>query len=169
NVIKFRSRQHKYLFLNATKILTSFRTVQEYSAFSEKRMKFINDRLDFELVYLQHGILHAHTPWIYSSEKNKIDKFVVSSNFEKQNLIKNYNYRPESIIETGMARFDFVKSLKPTSNKIIFAPSWRVSLVNSSKGGEWAIKEEAFKNSSYYTEINTLISSKEFTDLLEKE
>ncbi|MDM5299637.1 glycosyltransferase [Bacillus pumilus] len=169
HVIKFRSRQHKYLFLNATKILTSFRTVQEYSAFSEKRMKFINDRLDFELIYLQHGILHAHTPWIYSSEKNKIDKFVVSSNFEKQNLIENYNYRPESIIETGMARFDFVKSHTPTSNKIIFAPSWRVSLVNSSKNGEWAIKEEAFKNSSYYNEINKLISSKEFTDLLEKE
>ncbi|MCM3026697.1 glycosyltransferase [Bacillus safensis] len=169
NVIKFRSRQHKYLFLNATKILTSFRTVQEYSAFSENRLKFINDRLDFELVYLQHGILHAHTPWIYSSEKNKIDKFVVSSNFEKQNLIENYNYRSESIIETGMARFDFVKNHKPTSNKIIFAPSWRVSLVNSSKGGEWTIKEEAFKNSSYYNEINTLISSKEFTDLLEEE
>ncbi|MCO4852876.1 bifunctional glycosyltransferase/CDP-glycerol:glycerophosphate glycerophosphotransferase [Bacillus vallismortis] len=168
-VVKFGSRKHKYLFVNATKILTSFRELNEYSPFAEKRMEYFKDLLTYEVVYLQHGILHAHTPWIYSKEKNRIDKFVVSSKFERDNLIKNYNYAPENILETGMPRFDIIKNTDPDENRVIFAPSWRISLAEEKKGNKWTINRELFMKSAYFNKINDLLSSERFIRTLEQQ
>ncbi|WFA04812.1 glycosyltransferase [Bacillus sp. HSf4] len=166
-VVKFGSRMHKYLFLNSTKILTSFRAINEYSPFAEKRLEYFKDLLSYELVYLQHGILHAHTPWIYSKEKNRIDKFVVSSEFERKNLINNYNYEPENIIETGMPRFDTISKKEPSDNRVIFAPSWRITLVEEKKNS-WVINKNLFIKSDYYRKINELLTSEKFLDMLEQ-
>lgn len=101
--------------------------------------------------------------------KNRIDKFVVSSKFERNNLINNYNYAPENILETGMPRFDIIKNTEPAENRVIFAPSWRISLAEEKKGNKWAINRELFMKSAYFNKINDLLSSEKFIRTLEQQ
>ena len=152
NVIKFGSFKHKILFLNSDKILTSFASMQEYSPFY-KNYQYYKDILNYDIIYLQHGILHAKLLKMYSKDFAKIDKIVISSNFEKNNLINNYGYSENDILEVGMPRMDENREVIEPENKIIFAPSWREYLIGKSVNRRREINIDKFIKSKYYIEI----------------
>lgn len=166
SVIQYGSLKHKYLFINASQILSSFQGFNEYCPFTVKGLNNFSDLLNYKLIYLQHGILHAHTPWIYSKERSRVDKFVVSSEFEKNNLITNYNYKKEDIILTGMPRLDYIKDDSPTENKILLAPTWRNSLIAAYVDNRWIVDRDSFAQSEYFKQINQVFQSVELKKLL---
>ena len=168
NVIKFNSFKHKLIFLQASKILTSFKNIELYSPFANKSLNWYKDLLKYELIYLQHGILHCHTPWIYSKEVTDYDKIVISSKFEYNNLIDNYNYNVSDFIMTGMPRFDnlITDNKKEKSNRILFAPSWRVNLMSGYKNGIYIPDVSKFLKSDFYIQINNFFKSKKLEKLL---
>ncbi|QFK72898.1 glycosyltransferase [Pradoshia sp. D12] len=168
SLIQYGSAKHKYLFINSTQILTSFQGFNEYCPFTIKGLNNFSDMLNYKLIYLQHGILHAHTPWIYSKERSRIDKFVVSSEFEKNNLITNYNYKDEDIILTGMPRLDYIKNDIPSENKILFAPTWRNSLIAAHVDNRWIVDRNSFEKSQYFKRINGLLKSEELQKILKE-
>lgn len=167
HVVSFRSFKHKLLYLNATKILTSFRNIEFYCPFY-KNISYYQDLLKYELIYLQHGILHCHTPHLYSKEANNIDKIVVSSDFEYNNFIDNYNYTHKNLIKTGMSRFDLCDVKKKKTNKILIALSWRVNLMGPYKDRAYVPNEEKFLKSAYFKPLNDLIKSVRFNNILKK-
>jgi glycosyltransferase involved in cell wall biosynthesis len=169
NIVEYGTDLHKELFMKAKIILFSFQGFTEYCPFSKEEYEIIKDCVKSLFVYLQHGILHAHTPWIYSREVSFIDRFVVSSEFERNNLISNYAYEDFEIIKTGMPRFSVstVDTERETNNKILFAPSWRSSLIKGQSGNNWIVDEEALKNSAFYSGIKELFSSIELNKFLE--
>lgn len=169
-LIKRKSLKHKILFVSSSKVLTSFLPRSFYTPFNSG-IKNYQDLLSFELVYLQHGVLHCHTPWLYSKEKNKIDKVVVSSSYEIENFKKNYNFQDDNFITSGMPRFDKLKpnSMNVENKKILFAPTWRSNLIgNLDKDNNRELQEDNFIKSEYYLQISSLIKSKELNDLLKK-
>lgn len=166
-VVNFKSLKHKMLFLNSSKILTSFSEVSAFCPFG-KGLRWYLDIVNFELIYLQHGILHAHLPWLYSKEKSYIDKFVVSSNFEKNNLINNYNYNKQDLILSGMPRLDVIETKKDKKNKILLALSWRSNLIGPLKNNDRELKTEDFLKSKYYKELNNVLKNKQLNELLKK-
>lgn len=166
SVIQYGSSKHKYLFIQSSLILTSFQGFNEYCPFTIKGLNNFSDMLNYKLIYLQHGILHAHTPWIYSKERSRVDKFVVSSEFEKDNLITNYNYKKEDIILTGMPRLDYIKDDIPTDNKILLAPTWRNSLIGAHVDNRWIVDRNSFGKSEYFKQINCAFKSEELQKLL---
>ena len=166
SVVQYGSTKHKNLFINSSKILTSFQGFNEYCPFTVKGLNNFSDMLNYKVIYLQHGILHAHTPWIYSKERSRVDKFVVSSEFEKNNLITNYNYKEEDIILTGMPRLDYIKDNVPTDNKILFAPTWRNSLIAAHVDNRWIVDRDTFAKSEYFKRINRAFQSEELQKLL---
>ena len=115
-VVKFGSYKHKLLFLNCDKILTSFSSLQEYCPFY-KNFLYYKDILKYDLVYLQHGVLHAKLLKMYGKQFSPIDKFVISSQFEKDNLTNNYEYSKKDLICVGMPRFDEELKVEETSSK----------------------------------------------------
>ena len=147
--------------MNCTKILTSFSSLQEYCPFYKKYM-YYKDILRYELVYLQHGVLHAKLLKMYGKEFAPIDKFVISSNFEKENLINNYGYSKKDLICTGMPRFDEENHISEPENKIIFAPSWRNYLIGKAVDRVRETDEDKFINSMEF------LTSKELLYVLEK-
>lgn len=171
NLVKFGSDKHKQLFVNAQYIYTAYQGFVEYSPFDIDEYHLLLDKLTFLLVYLQHGVLHCHAPWIYSREVTSIDKFIVSSNFEKENLTKHYLYNPEDVLLTGMSRFDSHSSKKVSTknNKILFAPSWRSSVIKGKDGSKWVIDEDKLEKSEYFRGIVNLCESNNLISLLEKE
>lgn len=167
-VIKFGSFKHKILYLNSDKILTSFSSLQEFCPL-RKNYQYYKDILRYELVYLQHGILHARLIKMYSKEFSPIDKFVISSEFEKNNLINTYNYLEEDLIPVGMPRLDEKSNGEQVKNKIIFAPSWRQYLIGEAIDRKREINENKFKNSKYYSEIANFLANKKLNEILKRE
>lgn len=168
NVIKFGSLKHKILYLNSDKILTSFSSLQEYCPFY-KNYQYYKDILKYDLIYLQHGILHAKLLKMYSKTFTPIDKFVVSSQFEKENLIKNYEYNENDLICCGMPRLDDKndENVEP-ENKIIFAPSWREYLIGKAINRKRKINKEKFINSKYYIETVKFLTNKNLLKVLKE-
>ena len=134
-------------------------------------MKVSSKLKSYELIYLQHGVLHVPLESMYSKEFTEIDKFVISSNFEKENLIEKYNYKLEDLILSTMSRNnsqEFNITTTRTRKRIVFAPSWRKYLIGKLEDGKREIKTSAFENSTYFKEINNLFKSKELNKILEK-
>lgn len=164
-LVKYNSLIHKILFLKSSKILTSFSSLYEYCPVS-KFYKYYRDVMKYDLIYLQHGILHADLLKMYSKEFTEIDKIVVSSEFEKRNFIEKYKYNDEDIIMSGMPRLQNSKKEVDVKNKILLAPSWRKYLIGEIYKGERELKEKVFLKSNYFTEMSRFINSKELINLL---
>lgn len=164
-VITFGSVLHKILFANADKIITAYIEDINVSPF-ESKIPIVNDICNAEVIYLQHGVLHATLPWKYSPERINIDKVVVSSNFEKDNFTKKYGFREKDLIEAGMPRLEKLNVNAKCNNRILFAPSWRSYLTSQNVDGTWTININNFTSSEYFKKFNDFLSSKELNDLL---
>lgn len=166
-VITFGSYTHKALFLQASVIITAFAERENYIPFTSQEEQYYRDLFHYKLVYLQHGILHATLPWKYSPERIGADKIVVSSYFEIENFTNHYHFPLNSLIKTGMPRYEFVNRDKNKLNRILFAPTWRQYLISKDGQGEWAPDPARFMNSDYYKGIQDLISDQRINDILE--
>lgn len=168
HLIKFNSIKHKFYYLYANKVITAYVEQNNCSPYTKKSfLNYIDISKNPEIIYLQHGVLHAHMPWKYSIDRLLIDKEVVSTSFEKNNLMKNYSFAKHNLIESGMPRYDYVDQDKKAKNVILFAPSWRNYLIGK-QGNEWVDNDELFLNSSFYKETQKFLNSPELKKLLKK-
>ena len=171
HLVKLRSLKHKLLMFKANKIFSSFSDRSVYNPLLEYK-KCFNKYKKFELIYLQHGILHASLQSMYSKDFTDIDKFIISSDFEKENLINNYNYSESDLVPSTMpinVSEDFnIENSTRTKKRIVLAPSWRKYLIGDLVKGEREPKTAKFKESSFYKEICNIFNSKEFNEFLEK-
>ena len=168
HMVQFGSLFHKYLYLKARKIITAFIEYNNYCPFTKKRFnKVVDVNNDFDLIYLQHGVLHAHVPWKYSLDRLVVDKEVISTHYEKENLINNYCFTEDALIPCGMPRYDYIDENKDSVNRILFAPSWRKYLIGMA-GTEWVTTEGKFKNSKFFEETTNFLNSKELEKILEE-
>ena len=165
-LIQFGSYKHRIIYLNASKIITAYIEINNTLPFTKGRYASYAD-LDHpkEVVYLQHGVLHAHLPWKYSRERLRLDKEVVSTRFEADNLVNHYCFRRQDLITCGMPRYDFIETEQKSVNRILFAPSWRKYLIGQDNNG-WVTTEEKFRNSLYFKETQEFLNSKELNTIL---
>ena len=168
NIIKFKSKKHRLLFLKSKKIYTSFVDLQVYCPFN-LGIKFYRDFKNYDLIYLQHGMLHAHLVNMYSKEFKEIDNFVISSHFEEKNLINNYCYSEKDLVKSTMPRMkaEGISNHK-SKGKILFAPSWRKYLIGNLADGKRDLLTHNLKESSFYKGINDFLKSKELHKLLKE-
>lgn len=166
-LLKFKSIKHIQKYLRADVILSSFADLQVYCPFNTG-IKWYHDILHYDLVYLQHGILHANLIKMYSKEFTEISKFIISSPFEEKNLIEKYHYREEDFIKSGMPRESLKKKNVKVKNKILYAPSWREYLIGKMIKNKRELKENVFLNSNYFKETYAFLHSKKLSEFLEK-
>lgn len=167
-LVDFKSIKHRLLFLNCSKIFTSFNSVSIISPFGNPPLKWYYDMMKAEIIYLQHGVLHANLPHLYSKEKANVDKIVISSEFEKKNFCEIYNFKEEDLLFSGMPRFDKIDITKPAQRKILFSPSWRMNLIGEYINNKRELLPEKLLNSPFYKETISFLNSKELADILEK-
>nr|MCR5846618.1 CDP-glycerol glycerophosphotransferase family protein [Lachnospiraceae bacterium] len=169
HLVLFGSELHKLLYLSAEKILTAFYGFTTISPFEteEEEANYI-DIQDFETVYLQHGILHAHLVIKNHAERCRAEKIVVSTPFEKKNYMENYGYEEDELICTGMARYDYIDREAESSNRILFAPSWREYLTIPLSGSKWELLGNKVSSSDYYKKFMEFLTDPELYRVLEK-
>ncbi len=167
-VVRFRSRRHKILFCNADKLLCSDSGFDSYSPMLRAGFKSFKDMFHAELIYLQHGVLWAHLPWLYSYDYMLFDKVVVSSRFELENFVNNYGFKSSDLIPSGMARFDHVDLDKAPQRKILLCPSWRSYLIGSATKEGRKPCEREFLASAFYSELKSFLKNPKLQALLEE-
>lgn len=166
-LVKFKTVKHRKLFVNCHLLITSFCDEVTYSPFGKNTFRYL-DIIKHKLVYLQHGVLHANLQLMYGKEFTRINKFIISSDFEFENLTTNYLYSPKDLIKSGMPRLDEEEKKVKVENKIILAPTWRNYLIGPIANGERGLFKEKFLESTYFKKLNEIIGNKKLIEVLEK-
>ncbi|EME8176055.1 CDP-glycerol glycerophosphotransferase family protein, partial [Enterococcus faecium] len=158
NLVYFGTEKHKKLFAISSCIVTGYQDTEIFSPFKTSDLNQLSGIFNLRVIYLQHGVLHAHMPRLLSYEKNRQIKGVVTSNdLETLNYQKVYGYKKSQLLEVGMPRFNNFSNDSENDNgnrTILYAPSWRSSVMigKNIKGG-WIPNEEAFLKSSFFLSI----------------
>ena len=78
-------------------------------------------------IFLQHGCIGLKKiDSTYRKNHNEMDIFIVTSYFEKNIVLKNFNFPEETIRITGLARYDNLNPYKKNKKKsILYMPTWR--------------------------------------------
>lgn len=164
NCVGFGTHEHLMLVLRADKIITAF--IENNNIFPNLKSDYDYERyanlFQFDVIYLQHGILHIDMPWKYSPEKIIADKVVVSAEHEAE-LFKKNGFDEEDLWRVGMPRFDLldseVEGKTSDKKKIMFALSWRPYLVGENENGVWKPLEKKFISSNYYKGVKEFLES----------
>lgn len=166
-LVERRGKKHKKLFIQADKILISFSGQSDFVPFDRDTILWYWDLFRFEVIYLQHGVMHAKLPNMYSKEKiYLVDKVVASTYFEKENLINTLAFREKDVLCAGMPRLDHLEK-KKRQRKILFAPSWRSYLVASDAEGR-RLAQANFEKSDYFEELKAFLTDERLKTLLDE-
>ena len=164
----FGSKKHVKLLTEASKVITAFIENNNIFPFPASEYDYYANRMHFETIYLQHGVLHIDMPWKYSPEKIIADKVVVACDVDYR-LFHNNGFREADLWKVGMSRFDeLVKADAVSKKKILYAPSWRSYLVGDNVKGEWTTLDRKFLASKYYIEMKAFLENDALQDILEK-
>ena len=168
-LVEFGSPKHRKLYLASELILSSFFGREAISPFfDEQEESNYYDIEQFRIIYMQHGILHANYVNKYSAENAQCDKVVVSSNFELENLSKNYGFKRSDLIPSGMPRYEGIDRNAPAQNKILLAPSWRSYLARNVTPTTYSINMPTLRKSDYYRNFAAFLDDTDLHALLER-
>lgn len=166
NVIQFGGYEHKILYTSASKIITAYVETENICPFVRAERIYYADIAHAQVIYLQHGILHAHLPWKYSPARIEADKVVVSSEFELNNFVNTYKFRKKDLIPVGMGRFELMNRGKKTIRRILFAPSWRNYLIGAKTDNRWNYTDDKFIKSDYFNNFNEFLNNPRLEEVL---
>ncbi|MBQ7548368.1 MAG: glycosyltransferase [Clostridia bacterium] len=169
HLVSFRSAKHKLMYLRAERIITAFSEKLNYLPFYNDAYYYYIDLFGGEVVYLQHGVLHAHLPWKYSYDRQDLSYEVVSTGYEVKNMTENYCFPESALIKSKMPRYDLMDTSAAKQGKnILFAPSWRKYLVSLAGNGEWLLDAKRFESSDYFAKTQELLNDPALESLLEE-
>ncbi|WP_114571688.1 CDP-glycerol glycerophosphotransferase family protein [Exiguobacterium flavidum] len=140
DVLRYDSFSHLFWYHMATKLVVAH-GIRDVSPSVLHRSMRLNRK---PVIYLQHGIIAMKRLFFNRNSYNgKIEKFIVSSEQERDIMVREMNFRPEQIGITGLARFDKLKdaSREKRPRQIMIMPTWREWLQNDRK---------AFVESDFY-------------------
>src|SRR5699024_9366585 len=140
NIIYYKSFRHILMTILANKIITSHHHEFIYPLNVSK----YKERMRAEKYYLGHGITAMKNVVANYGKGAKVfqtDFMIASSNKEKYIIIRDYGYKPEEILVTGLSRFDtlFQDDIK-VKKQILIMPTWR----------NWLMSEHQFLKSDFY-------------------
>lgn len=157
NVIAYKSIKHIWYTLMATRIIGSHHPEYIYPV----RMDAFKQLVTGKKVFLQHGVMGTRNSSHYYGADSKhfeTDLFIVSSDFEKEMIIRDFGYEPQQVKVTGLSRFDSLFDKKViVKRQLLIIPTWR----------EWLTKEESFLKSEYFDRYKKLASHPQLHELAE--
>ncbi len=163
------SEEHKVAMLAASVLLTSYKEAWIFYPFSHEEWAALGHLARAKkIVYLQHGILHAHMPWYLGYDRTLFDYAVVSSATESKMLQGDYAYPRESLLETGAPRLDLLTAGDaPKAKKIACIPSWRSYLV-AGDGKQRLAEDDRFLASAFYRGLVAFLEAVQASGILKK-
>ena len=159
HVLTYGSFKQKLISLLSTAILDTHANAVSYCSFDTKRARnYICDLFNSEVICIQHGLSIQKIAQYQNRLFDNIKLYCCASKYELENLLSTpmYDFKPEQLKLTGLARYDGLKS-KP-EKIILITPTWRRNIVNSNVAHMKKKHNNFFRNSTYYKIYNTLIN-----------
>ena len=172
NIIDFDSDDYLITFLKSDKIISS---VSNYYNPFDKDFNFIKDLFHFNFIFIQNGIIKDDLSKIMNNLNSNIDLFVTSSIKEYNSLLSpNYGYKKNSIILTGLPRYDNLENynikkvnIKRQKRIILVIPTWRLYIKGNIESLLYeSIHSDTFKNTQYFKFFNSLINNQKLLEAM---
>jgi len=159
NIIEYGSFKHTLYLLLCKKSINSYaEQANMYTRAYKEVVKYYPEWQKNDKIFIQHGVIGVSRV-NQALNKNEYDfaVFVVSSQFEKDHIVKEFGYSDDEVIVTGLARWD---NLIDTSkgNEILLMPTWR----------NWIKTAEELSKSRYLRTYINLLNNSNLHQILEK-
>lgn len=118
-------------------------------------------------IYLKHGIIKDAQRWIYY-DVSKLSMLCTASEREQMFIRENFGYPPESVVLTGLCRFDNLLSPHEVKRQILIMPTMREWLRTISSDTLKYENTNVFTESEYFRAWNGLIKNKELHIILDE-
>lgn len=149
NVLDFKSKEHIWNTLMASKIISSHHADYLFPA----RTKRIKKAVKATKVFLQHGVMGTKNMVANYGKKAfgfDTDLFLVSSDFERKMIINDFGYNPNEVFVTGLSRFDELLNQNiPVKRQLLIIPTWR----------DWIVGNEDFTETEYFQRYQEIVFS----------
>lgn len=161
NLIEFMSVRY-IVYMLASKLLISTDTRSHGYAWRSKNSIMTRYLKSKKLVFLQHGVTALKkVDFLYGKgHYGDCNLFVVTSDYEKDIVLKNFGYREDEIAVSGFARWDVLEDKSEGNRDILLMPTWRNWLEE--------VGDEVFKQSDYYQNYMKFLTSPRLASILEK-
>ncbi|WP_160725748.1 CDP-glycerol glycerophosphotransferase family protein [Bacillus sp. USDA818B3_A] len=158
-VIQYMSFKYMIYLFAAKLLISSESKGHVYDIRTQKGLlkRSINQKRQ---VFLQHGVigLKRVDQVFKKTSNNAVDLFVVSSEHEKEIIKKNFGYKDEEIIITGLSRWDVLFDQSGGQSTILLMPTWRSWMDD--------LPEEKFVTTEYYKQYFSLLNSPDLKGIL---
>lgn len=166
HVVFYKSREHVAIYFSSDYLLHTHTSNYAMPFYGKAA---IAKRNQLKKIFLQHGITAMkNIDYVYGYDTNRgiIDKFVVSTQREKDLVVRELGYPERDVVITGLARFDtllqgnnrIVNFLK--RKKVLIMPSWRKELVD--------LPPSEFVKTPFYKSYQSLLDSSAFREIVKK-
>lgn len=156
-VIQFNSVLHTLYLLNCKYTINSY--LEKANMYSDDYKVIIKyfDISKNKKIFLQHGVIGvSRVNHVLHKNRMNYDMFVVSSEFEKNHIIKEFGYSEKEVKVTGLARWDNLRETK--EKKILLMPTWR----------SWIKSEEELLKSNYFKTYIDFVNDESLVKMLQK-
>ena len=148
HLVEFGSERHKQIFLNARWVFASHIDRAYFCPFSNAEFKYYADLLDYDFVWLQHGITKDDVSGVNNRFYAGVDYVVAATRFEHESfLAPQYFYQPEKVLLTGFPRFDLLENAP--ENVIAIMPTWRRYLSSAADAQGIRVPKPGFESFAY--------------------
>lgn len=162
NVLIYKSIAHFDYMTRANAVV---HTNSSFYAYPVNTSFWNGYQLAAKKMFLQHGIIGVRDlAGLYGKNPMFTDRFIVSSQREKDIVTGKMRYDDSEVAITGLARFDNL--LKNASDdqtfelrkKILIMPSWRK--------GEDRLTDDNFKKTEFYKNLTAFLNNQDFINLI---
>lgn len=160
NIVDYRSPEHIRLAATAQALVGTHHPDYLLPTRSEKFQRVVRATK----VFLQHGVIGMK--WLNSLYGRSVpsfstDLFMVSSEREKQLVVRDLGYDPDMVKATGLPRFDrlFDGTVQADPHKLLIMPTWR----------SWLQTDDGFQDSAYFEAWSGFLSSDRLRALVEEQ
>ncbi|WP_286229703.1 CDP-glycerol glycerophosphotransferase family protein [Neobacillus mesonae] len=158
NILDFKSKEHIWHVLMATRIIGSHHADYLYPVRSRRFKRAVKG----VKVFLQHGVMGTKN-MIANYGKNAsgfhTDAFIVSSDFEKEMIVNDFGYNPKEVFVTGLSRYDrLLANDVEVKRQLLIIPTWR----------DWITTDDAFLESEYFERYRDLVYNPELHEIAKK-
>lgn len=163
HVLIMRTWRCRLICLYAEAIMTTHANVAEYCGFTRGLQPFFRNLFNADVIFIQHGLTIQKIAQFQNRLFDNTRLYCCASPFERDNISKPiYDYSPEMLKMTGLARYDGLKSHE--KKQILITPTWRKNVVNSNIAFVKKSHNEYFKNTTYFRIYNSLINDQRLID-----
>ena len=155
--LEYGTTRQKLLFLNAELIFSTHINPQNFGGFARGADRWVRDLTRYRVVAIQHGLSVQDLSDTVNRVLDDTAMYCIASPVEADNLSRpEYDYRPEQLVPTGLARYDGLVG-RP-DREIVIATTWRTYLATPTAIVAAREYSASFRNSAYRRVVNELIN-----------